>query len=275
VTAYLTHRNIAFGFAVMIGLGAFAGSARELWRIAETANYGLPVGLVAALDGLAVVCVIVLARHRDWQAVVTLAAATLLSIGLQILAVPRDHVVDGATIAVPVDRYVSAVLVHALVPLASFMAIHLATRLDRPQPEPTTEPVNAGPVPAVPPAPPEPETTPQPPATPQPAPKAKPAAARPPERPAVRGRSMDELVADARALADRQGVGPARLTQRQLMSELGIGSKRAADLAGVFKIADELATDDDLVTDLRARGVPSASIGELQALGSGTNGTRP
>lgn len=123
MTGWLTRRNLAFALAVLIGFGAFAGSAAELWRIADRASYGIPLALVAALDGLAVVCVIVLSSRCDWQAIVTLAATTALSIGLQVLAVPRDQALD---------RYVSAVVVHALVPLASFVAIHLATRLDRP-----------------------------------------------------------------------------------------------------------------------------------------------
>src|SRR4051812_12686763 len=178
----------------MIGLGAFAGSARELWRIAETANYGLPVGLVAALDGLAVVCVIVLARHRDWQAVITLAAATLLSIGLQILAVPREHVVDGVTTGVAPDRYVSAVLVHALVPLASFMAIHLAPGLDRPGARPAV----AKPKPRVPAAP--VLRAPEVPATVLRSPEVSSSEARP-ARTAVRGKPLGEVVAEARALA--------------------------------------------------------------------------
>jgi hypothetical protein len=132
---------VAFGLAVLIGVGAFAGSAAELWRIADRANYGIPLALVAALDGLAIVCVISLSARYDWQAVVALAATTLLSIGLQVLSVPRDQALD---------RYVSAVAVHALVPLASFMAVHLSTRLDRPGVKPPPRPRPAAARPAAP-----------------------------------------------------------------------------------------------------------------------------
>jgi hypothetical protein len=235
VISYLTHRNIAFGLAVTIGLGAFAGSARELWRIAETAHYGLPLGLVAALDGLAVVCVIVLSRHRDWQAACTLAATTLLSIGLQVLAVAREEVVNGVTVDVPMDRYVSAVAVHALVPLASFMAIHLATRLDRPGPA-TGKPRRARPVPK-----PEPR--------PAPAPEVKPTPLRPPApeatplRPAAR--TDDDLVALAVEIAEALNKAPADLSRTELQDGVkehpsrkgvGIGTKRAG------AILDQLRT---------------------------------
>lgn len=233
--AYLTHRNIAFALAVLIGLGAFAGSARELWRIAETANYGLPIGLVAALDGLAVVCVIVLARRRDWQAVGTLAATTLLSIGLQVLAVPREIVVNGVvTGAVPVDRYVSAVAVHALVPLASFMAIHLATRLDRPGANTVHGIGNRPPRP-------KPVPRPAPPASPGRPPEVKPTPLRPPKPDAapLRPAAEVDLVALAVAEADRLGKAPADLSRAELQAAVkahpsrdgrGIGTKRAGEI---------------------------------------------
>jgi hypothetical protein len=231
VKAYVTHRNVAFAMAVLIGLCAFAGSARELWRIADTAHYGLPVGLVAALDGLAVVCVIVLARRRDWQALGALIAATLLSVGLQVLAVPRTELVEGTTVAVSLDRYVSAVLVHALVPLASFMAVHLATRLDRPGPgKPKSAPKPLKPAPSAP----RPVTAP---VSPTPIrPKTE------PQRPAA---GIGELVALAHEVAAELGKPPADLSRTELQDGIknhpsragrGIGTKKAGE------VLDELRT---------------------------------
>jgi hypothetical protein len=219
MNAYFTHRNFAFGLAVAIGLGAFAGSARELWRIAETANYGLPLGLVAALDGLAVVSVIVLSARKDWQAVATLAATTLFSIGLQVLAVPRDQALD---------RYVSAVATHAVVPLASFVAVHLATRLDRPGGHWKVG-SNARPKPAPRPAPPAavPEVKPTPLRSPRPDAK--------PLRPAAEV----DLVALAVAEADRLGKAPADLSRSELQAAVkahparegrGIGTAKAGEI---------------------------------------------
>jgi len=258
VIAYLTHRNIAFVLACAIGVGAFGGSAAELVRIAENANYAFPLGLVAALDGLSVVCVVVLARRADWQAAVTLAAATLASVALQALAVPHDpdHL----------DRYVSAVAVHVLVPLASFVAIHHATRLDRgdapakkPRPKPAPRPA----------APPEVSPTPLRP----PRPDAQPV------RPAAR--SMGELIAEAQKVAEARDVAPAELSQRTLMAELKVGSKTAADLAKVLKashkIADDLRAMPGGVEFARSmRGaVEAAEAAEKAAVGAGSNGARP
>jgi hypothetical protein len=227
VSGYLTRRNVTFGLAILIGLGAFAGSARELWRIAETAQYGLPVGLVAALDGLAVVCVIVLSSRRDWQALATLVAATFLSIGLQVLAVPRDLVVEGVTRAVPADRYVSAVLVHALVPLASFMAVHLATRLDRP------DQTGAGK--------PRPKPAPKPVTPAAPAPAAAEVTSTPvrPAKPAARV-SLEELVPVAELAAsnlERKGRDLSRRTLQAEMKEAGrpVGAARADELVKLLK----------------------------------------
>lgn len=235
VTAYLTSRNVAFALAVVIGLGAFAGSATELWRIAERAHYGLPIGVVFALDGLAVVCVIVLATRKDWQALVTLVATTLLSIGLQVLAVPQSQALD---------LYVSAVVVHALVPLASFMAVHLATRLDRPDPTAAK--------------PPRPKTAPRP-----PAPVKVPASpARPPEVPATPLRPVaaaarpveaaagtDELVALAEEIAVARGKAPADLSRAELQAGIkshpsrqgrGIGTAKAGQILEHFRTRPSL-----------------------------------
>jgi hypothetical protein len=230
VTAYLTSRNVAFALAVVIGLGAFAGSATELWRIAERAHYGLPIGVVFALDGLAVVCVIVLATRKDWQALVTLVATTLLSIGLQVLAVPQSQALD---------LYVSAVVVHALVPLASFMAVHLATRLDRPDPTAAKPPR-----PKTAPRPPAPVKVPASPARPR---EVEPTPLRPPRpdaqplRPAA---GTDELVALAVDVAAGLGKAPADLSRSELQAGVkahpsrngvGIGTAKAGQILDHFR----------------------------------------
>lgn len=211
----LTHRNIAFTLACVIGLGAFAGSAAELIRIAERASYGIPLALVAALDGLSVVCVVVLARQRDWQAVITLAATTVASTVLQALAVPHDQ---------PADRYVSAVAVHVLVPLASFVAVHLATRLDRPE-RSTSELRTGTQLPAPPPPEPAPVEVP-------PVPLRKAPARKQPVRPAA---SLEQLAKQAERVATRRGVDVTALSQRTLMTELKIGTARARELAEHLK----------------------------------------
>lgn len=224
MTAYLTHRNIAFGLAIVIGLGAFAGSATELLRIAERANYGLPIGVVFALDGLAVVCVIVLSARKDWQALATLVAATLMSVGLQVLAVPRDQAWD---------RLASAIAVHALVPLASFVAVHLATRLDRPG--------------ATPPAAikPRPRTRPAPPATAEPEVKPTPLRpAKPDARPLRPAAGTLSLVAIVEQAAGDMGRAPGDLSRAQVQelvknhptrAGVGIGTKRAGEILDHFR----------------------------------------
>lgn len=204
----MTHRNVAFTLAVLIGFGAFAGSAAELWRIADRASYGIPLALVAALDGLAVVCVLSLSSRRDWQAVATLAATTALSVGLQVLAVPRDQAPE---------RYVSAVVVHALVPLASFMAVHLAARLeDVPRP-PARRPTQRRP--------------------PTPKPVAEPEVVEPARTAPV---EVEALVPAARKILAELDLSPheigrPRLTALMRAGGHGLGSKKAEALLAALR----------------------------------------
>lgn len=208
-----SRRHTAFAAAVVIGLGSFAGSATELYRVAERANYGVPLALVAALDGLAVVCVISLSVRRDWQAGVTLAVVTAMSAGLQVMSVPTPALAPA---------YLSAVAVHVLVPVASFMAVHLATRLDVVPPRPRMpRPVPPKPVPV----------------TPHLEARVPEPAAAPVRR---RAPSAEDLVPVARKLLAEldlspHAIGRPRLTELMKAADHSIGSTKAEELLKLLR----------------------------------------
>jgi hypothetical protein len=66
-----------------------------------------------------------------------------------------------------------------------------------------------------------------------------------PLKPAARGKSLDELVADAHAAAERLGVPVNELSQRTLRGELGIGDTKVRELSRLLKGDAEDATPTD------------------------------
>ena len=214
--------RFAFVAACIVAPLTVAGSAASLYGIAQDAKLALPLALPVALDltALAAAAQIRARRHLvlGW---VTLVGGVVLSAGLQV----ADAWAEG-----PV-----AWLVHGALPVAALVAFELAL------PGKDAAPAKASPAR-------KPKPAPRPPAPV--VPEVKPTPLRPaqpdgqPVRPAARSRALDELVAEAVALAERQGVTAAELSQRTLRAELGIGDSRARELSRALKDTDGAPSGD-------------------------------
>lgn len=124
----LTRLNLAIVVAAAVGIGAMAGSARELYGIGVEIGYGWPAAIPLALDGLAVVATALVTMRRDRHALVALIAAGVVSAVLQVGAVlvPLLDPAERSPEAIA-DAAIS-VTVHVAVLGAAIFAIHLIAR---------------------------------------------------------------------------------------------------------------------------------------------------
>jgi hypothetical protein len=230
-----TARIVATLVLGLPSLAAIYGSAASLIDIAGEERLSDPRVLPFCLDILAIGIVVSamfckqddrLTRATPWLAY---GASAALQVG--------DVWADGPR----------AWAVHALPLAAAILGTEKIMRLWRPvaeaehrlpvdnAPEPGPEASGHLPQSAEPGPPPPPEDVP---ATPAPAevpptPLRKPPARKAPARPAAT--SVEKLIDKAERLAARRNVAPGELSQRQLMTELHIGSAKAADVAAALK----------------------------------------